>query len=104
MVNWKGKKLGDVLLLANGLAAVVLINILSTDIFFRLDLTEEKRYSIKTSTREMLSSVDDQVFVEVYLEGDLNTSFKRFQKEIREILEEFRIYSDNKVQYRFVNP
>jgi ABC-2 type transport system permease protein len=104
MVNWKSKKLGDFLLMANGLAIVILINILSADVFFRLDLTEEKRYSIKSSTREMLGNLDDQVFIEIYLEGDLNTSFKRFQKEIREILEEFRIYSDNRIQYTFINP
>src|SRR5688572_2408453 len=99
MVNWKSKKLGGFLLLANGLALLVLINMLSIDLFFRIDLTEEKRYSIKPSTHEMLSKLDDQVFIEVFLEGELNASYRRFQKEIRETLEEFRIYSENKIQY-----
>jgi ABC-2 type transport system permease protein len=104
MVNWKSKKLSDFLLLANAVALIVLIHIISADYFFRIDLTEEKRYSIKASTKEMLAKLDDHVFVEVYLEGDLNPSFKRFQKEIREILEEFRIYSSNHIEYVFVNP
>jgi ABC-2 type transport system permease protein len=104
MVNWKSKKTGDVLLLANGLVALVLINLLSSQFFFRLDLTEEKRYSIHDSTREMLRNLDDDVYIEVFLEGELNAGFRRFQKSIRETLETFRIYSDNRVQYTFTDP
>jgi ABC-2 type transport system permease protein len=104
MVNWKSKKFGDILILANGLVFLVLINLLSSCFFFRLDLTEEKRYSIKPPTQQILKNLDDQVFIEVYLEGELNAGFKRFQKAIRETLEEFRIYSNNKIQYTFIDP
>ena len=104
MVNWKSKKLGDALLLANGIIVMALINLLSSEFFFRLDLTEEKRYTIKEPTREILKSLDDDIYVEVYLEGELNTGFRRFQKAIRETLEAFRIYSGNKVQYSFIDP
>ncbi|HEY5825805.1 MAG TPA: Gldg family protein, partial [Cyclobacteriaceae bacterium] len=104
MVNWKSKKLGDFLLLTNGLIAVVLINLVASFYFFRIDLTEEKRYSIKQPTKELLRSLEEPVYVEVFLEGDLNAGFKRFQNSIRETLEEFRIYSDGKLQYGFTNP
>ena len=105
MVNWKqSKKVGDLLLLVNGLMLVLLINGLASFYFFRIDLTEEKRYTIKPQTKELLAKLDDEVFVEVFLEGDLNPGFKRFQKSIRETLEEFRIYSNNKINYVFTNP
>jgi ABC-2 type transport system permease protein len=104
MVILKSKKFGDVLVLANSLVFLVLINLLASHYFFRIDLTEEKRFSIKPQTKEMLSILDDKVYVEVYLEGELNSSFRRFQKAIRETLEEFRIYSDNKIEYTFVDP
>ena len=104
MVNLKNKKTGDMLLLANGLLAVVLINLISSVYFFRLDLTEEKRYTVHESTREMLAGLDDDVYVEVYLEGELNAGFRRFQKAIRETLEMFRVYSHNRLQYTFIDP
>jgi ABC-2 type transport system permease protein len=104
MVILKSKKFGDVLVLANSLVFLVLINLLASHYFFRVDLTEEKRFSIKPQTKEMLSALDDKVYVEVYLEGELNSSFRRFQKAIRETLEEFRIYSDNRIEFTFVNP
>jgi ABC-2 type transport system permease protein len=106
MVKWmKSRRTGDLLLLANGLALIVLVNLLASFYFFRIDLTEEKRYTIQTQTKEILKNLDDAVFVEVFLEGeDLNPEFKRFQKTVRETLEEFRIHSNNRVQYTFTNP
>ena len=104
MVNWKSRKLGDYLFFANGIVLVVLINLLASHYFFRVDLTDEKRYSIKPQTHEILDNLEEEVYVEVYLEGELNAGFRRFQKAIRETLEEFRIYSDNKVNYIFTNP
>lgn len=104
MVNWKSRKFGDVLVFLNGVAAVVLINMLVTSFFFRIDLTEEKRYSIKPQTRMLLENLDDDVYAEIFLEGDLNAEFRRFQKAIQETLEEFRIYSKNKVHYTFTDP
>lgn len=104
MVKLTGKRTGDLLLLANGLMLIVLLNVLASQYFLRFDLTEEKRFSIKDQTKEMLRDLDDNVFVEVYLEGDLNAGFRRMQKSIRETLEEFRIYSHNKVQFVFIDP
>jgi ABC-2 type transport system permease protein len=104
MVNLKSKQSGDFLMLANGIVLIVLINLLSSLYFHRFDLTEEKRYSIKEPTKEILKKLDDNVFIEIYLEGELNAEFRRFQKAIRETVEEFRIYSGNKIQYTFTDP
>ena len=104
MVKWESKKLGDLLMLGNGLVLIVLINLLAANNFFRLDLTEEKRYTIKEPTREMLDQLDDDVYVEVFLEGELNAEFRRFRKAVEETLEEFRIYSGNKLHYTFLDP
>jgi ABC-2 type transport system permease protein len=104
MVNLRGKKTGDFLMLANGLVLVALLNLVASQHFFRIDLTEEKRFSIKEQTKSMLRDLDDQVYVEVYLEGELNASFRRLKNSIREVLDEFRIYSDNKVTITFIDP
>ena len=104
MVDWKNKKLGDILTLANGFVFILLINLLVGLKFYRVDLTEEKRYSIKPETRFTLERLDDEIHVEVFLEGKLNASFQRFQKAILETLEEFRIYSKNKISYSISDP
>lgn len=104
MVNWKSRKLGDVLTFLNGLVAVILVNLVVSEYFQRVDLTEEKRYTIKTQTRDVLEELEDDIYIEIFLEGDLNAEFRRFQKAIAETAEEFRIYSGNRVKYRFTDP
>lgn len=103
--SWKqSKKIGDLLILANVLLLVIILNVLGAMYFFRIDLTEEKRYTIKDQTKDLLKNLDDAVYVEVYLEGELNPGFERFKKSIRETLEEFRIYSGDRIQYTFTDP
>lgn len=104
MVNWKSRPFGDVLAIVNVGLFIILLNILGNRFFFRVDLTDEKRFTIKDQTREMLRDLDDVVYVEVFLEGELNAGFRRFRKSIEETLEEFRIYSDNKVRFSFTDP
>lgn len=106
MVTWMTtKRTGDLLLLANGLTLLVVLNLAASFYYVRIDLTEEKRFTIQPQTKALLKNLEDVVFIEVFLEGeDLNPEFKRFQKSIRETLEEFRIHSGNRVEYTFTNP
>lgn len=104
MVSGGSKKTGDLLLLFNGIVLAVVLNQLAAFTFFRIDLTEEKRYTIKQPTVQLLQQLEDEVYVDVYLEGDLNAEFRRLRKAIGETLEEFRIYSGNKVRYQFSDP
>jgi ABC-2 type transport system permease protein len=82
---------------------IVLVNIVSSFLFTRVDLTADKRYSLSPATKKILKSLPDVVFFKVYLEGDLPPGFRRLSNETREMLDEFRAYTD-KVQYEFVNP
>ena len=104
MVNWKSRKLGDLLIFGNGLVIIILVNLLVANKFFRIDLTEEKRYSLKNETISILENIDEDVHVDVFLTGKLNAPFQRFQKAILETLEEFRIYSGNRISYSTSDP
>jgi ABC-type uncharacterized transport system involved in gliding motility auxiliary subunit len=53
---------------------------------FRLDMTEEKRYSMNAATISMLQNLYEPVYVEVYLGGDINAEFTRLQMAIKQIL------------------
>ena len=104
MENWKSKNLEGILIFANGFVFIVLLNLVMAKGFYRIDLTEEKRYSLKPETIRLLEEVEDDVHVEIFLEGKLNASFQRFQKAILETLEEFRIYSGDRITYSISDP
>ena len=104
MVALDSKRFGDVLQLLIGVTLILLVNILASKNFYRFDLTEEQRFSIKPATKELLKELDDVVYIEVFLEGALNSGFKRLRNSTRETLEAFRIYSGNNIQYTFNDP
>ncbi|MFP4471680.1 MAG: Gldg family protein, partial [Bacteroidales bacterium] len=86
-----------------GLVIIILVNIISTRVFTRFDLTSEKRYTLSDATVNMLNDIDDLVYFKVYLEGEFPAGFKRLARESREMLNEFRAYNNN-IQYEFINP
>jgi gliding-associated putative ABC transporter substrate-binding component GldG len=71
---------------------------------FRWDMTEEKRYSMNDATISMLQNLDQPVYVEVYLAGDINAEFTRLQTAIKQTLEQFKTYAYGNLQYSFTNP
>lgn len=84
--------------------AIILINFISSRLFFRLDLTSEKRYTLSDATVEILENLDDIVYIEVYLDGDLNSGFKRLRNNTKEMLDEFKVYAGDNLEYEFKNP
>lgn len=100
----KSRKSKDLIYFTIGLVVIVLINIISSNYFFRIDLTEENRYTMSDATVRMLENLEEEVFIEVYLDGDLPSGFKRLQKSVREQLETFRAYGGDKIQFRFYDP
>jgi gliding-associated putative ABC transporter substrate-binding component GldG len=72
--------------------------------FFRIDLTEDQHFSLASSTKNTLKNMPQQVYIEVFLDGELTPDYQRLKNRIKEKLEEFSIYSKGKVQYKFSNP
>jgi len=104
MVNWKSKKLEDILLFLIGVNLVILLNLFINKVSLRFDLTEEKRYTISQFSRNFLRNIEDRVFIEVFLTGELPSGFKRLKNATEDILEQLRVYSDYKIDYKFTDP
>lgn len=104
MVKLDSKKLESILYFFIGVMVIIVINQLSGRLFYRFDLTEEKRFTISEASKNILGNLEDVVYVDVYLEGDMPAGVKRLQKSIKETLDEFKIYGGSNLQFRFTNP
>lgn len=93
----------NIIQLLLGIIIIVLVNVIGSYVFTRIDLTSEKRYSLSDATKEILRDLDDYVYFKVYLEGDFPAGFKRLRNATKEMLDEFRAYSDF-IDYEFINP
>ena len=85
------------------LVLVVVVSLLAEIKFFRIDLTTEKKHTLSQPSRSMLRQLEDVVYVKVYLDGELPAEFVNFRKSIRELMDEFRAYGGEKLQYEFIN-
>lgn len=90
--------------IAIALIAVVVVNILSSFLFFRIDLTKDKRHSLSPSTIEMLKNLEDRIYIRVYLKSkDQPADYQLFAKQVEQMLQDFRSYSKN-VYFEFIDP
>ena len=70
----------------------------------RIDLTDEKRFTLSSATKKILKKLDDVVEVDVFLKGEFPSGFKKLANSTGEMLQEFKETAGNNFQYNFVSP
>ncbi|MDC1432869.1 Gldg family protein [Polaribacter sp.] len=85
------------------LIILVLLNIVNQSFYKRLDLTNEQRYTLSETTKNTVQRIEQPLFINVYLEGDFPSEFKRLQVETLQYLEELAAENSN-IIIHFVNP
>jgi ABC-2 type transport system permease protein len=86
---------------------LLFINILSSFIYTKIDLTEDRRFTMNKATDALLRSLknDTSTFtIEIYLEGEFPSEFKHLKSAVIDLLTVFREKSGNLVDFRFYNP
>jgi gliding-associated putative ABC transporter substrate-binding component GldG len=84
--------------------AFALIVFASSFFHSKIDLTKEKRYSLSSSSKQLLNKLDDEVEIEVLLNGNLSSGFKKLSIATEELLANFREYSNGNLHFKFVKP
>ncbi|HUW93438.1 MAG TPA: gliding motility-associated ABC transporter substrate-binding protein GldG [Bacteroidales bacterium] len=86
------------------IAVVAVITLLVSTLHIRIDLTEDRRFTLGEPTRKILRGLEKDVHVSVYLDGEMPVGFKKLKRTAGQYLDEFRIASKRKVSYDFINP
>lgn len=81
----------------------LVINYLASLFHTRLDLTQEKRFTISEPVKDILKNIDGQAEVLVFLKGDLPSGFKKLAAASIETLQEFKDYSRGRIQYKLLS-
>ena len=75
------------------IAAFILINLISMNYFLRLDLTDNKMYSLSESSKLTINKIDDPLIIDLYFSDDLPGPLKNNKRYIQDVLEEYAAYS-----------
>lgn len=100
----KSRKWSDIIRAIAGVSILILLNVLGSFVFTRFDLTEDKRFSLSEATIEQAKALEDVVYIRVYLEGDLPADYKRLHDAAKELMDEYRAYAGDNLQYEFIDP
>jgi ABC-2 type transport system permease protein len=77
---------------------------LSSFFHYRADLTQEKRFSLSRSTKDLLENLDSTITVQVFLTGDLSADYRKLSIATEEMLDEFKDYAGSRLRVKFERP
>lgn len=83
--------------------AVVLINYIASVFHERIDLTNEKRFSISQPVKALLRTINQKMEIYIFLRGDIPAGFKNLSVSAQETLQEFQEYSNGNIHYKLIS-
>lgn len=86
-----------------GLIVFAGVNLLARYFYTRFDLTQDKRYTLSETSKNILNKAENTLIVDVFLAGELPPDFRKLQSEIRQLLEEYAAVNTN-FQFDFIDP
>ncbi len=86
------------------LAGLFLLNFTAAWLHVRRDLTGEKRYSLTTTTKDLVRSFENDVLIDVFLNGELPSGFRKLSNTTQEFLSVLKETNTAHLQYRFISP
>lgn len=90
-------------LLVVGLILVV-VNVIGLEVFARLDLTDDKVYSLSTASQDLVEGLDDPLTVTAWFTDNLPAPYSGNRRFLKDKLDDYASYGGGNFQYRFVDP
>lgn len=83
------------------LIVIVLINVAGITLFFRLDLTESKIYSISKASKEVVSTLSEPLTIKVFFTKNLPAPHNNTERYLHDLLEEYSSHANQYFNYSF---
>ncbi len=83
---------------------IILLNILGTKLHKRLDVTDDKKFTLSQPTLTYLKTLPNAITIKVLLDGKMPANYEKLKMATTDMLEAFKEVSNGKVSYTFENP
>ena len=97
------KSYGRYLKLLIYLIIVVLVNVAGITLFFRMDLTANKIYSISKASQKVVGTLSEPLTIKVFFTKNLPAPYNNTERYLQDLLQEYAIYANKFFNYRFYN-
>lgn len=82
---------------------IILLNLVSTTLFFRIDLTENNIFSISETSKKVISTLSEPLTIKIFFTKNLPAPHNNTERYLHDLLEEYAICSNKYFNYRFYN-
>ncbi len=86
------------------LAIIIILNLISVNLFSRIDLTDDGIYSLAESSIGLMRNLNDRITVKVYITDDLPAPHNGHARYLKDMLDDYRAYSGGYLHYEFIDP
>jgi gliding-associated putative ABC transporter substrate-binding component GldG len=85
------------------IGALVAVNLISTRVFGRLDLTQNKTYTLSRESKELVRKLPDFLTVKAFISPDLPDKVSPLGRYVRDLVDEYRSASNGKLRWEAVD-
>lgn len=86
------------------LVALITLNFLVVNYFWRFDLTKDQKYTLSLGSIETMKNLKDAMVVKAYFTQGMPAPFASYARYVRDLLDEYRSASNGHFTYEFVEP
>jgi len=86
------------------LGCLLLINLIGRNWYKRFDLTDNKVYSLSSSSENVIAKIDDLLTMKVYFSDDLPNELGNTRRFLQDLLEEYAAFSKDNIRFYFTVP
>lgn len=82
---------------------IVLLNVAGLTLFFRLDLTKNKVYSLSEASRKVVRTLSEPLTINIFFTKNLPAPYNNVERYLQDLLGEYAVQSNKYFNYRFYN-
>jgi gliding-associated putative ABC transporter substrate-binding component GldG len=80
------------------------VNIVAVRFFGRLDLTEDKVYTLSQASKDLAKNLPDRIVVKAFISKDQPARLAQIGRYVRDLLDEYKAASGGKFQWEAIDP
>lgn len=82
----------------------ILFILIISSLFFYSCINSERQSEIQLTeeTKQLVSNLEDKIYINIYLNGDLSPQFKKLQSSVNDLISQFQDLSKKEIDFEFV--
>jgi len=87
------------------IGAVVVVNLISTRVFGRIDLTEARIYTLSAASKDIVKNLPDRMTIKAFISAkDLPPELTSVSRYVRDLIDEYKTHSEGKLTWEAIDP